>query len=587
MHILTFLFGPDPADLAKLFWQPVEATMNAYRFGCTSAVVEDELFVLGGYTDTRATLSSVEAYNMEDKRWRTIPQMQTARAGCTAASIESGILAIGGWNGCCLDSVEMLDLKTNTWFTFPSMKTKRSGCCAGAIGRYVIVAGGHDGDRRLSSAELFDPVTQQWVDLPDMKYARLAGAMAVVRTKAYIFGGHNQNTTEVFDLETRQWTTLPPMSINRWGFATAVVGRIILVVGGGSDVVEAFDIDSQTWSELRNLPSARRFCVCGFVGNQVLVAGGIESHGKRPNSDLLLDVDDPPNSLIWPKIPNALDLGYQEYRAELETWVSQVTTMKQESLARIETVAASDNKNKRMEKQVLEVEYTTEKATLEAMHENNKERLWIDFETEKVVLEREMEGKMKERDLFLKFAKKRKQAIKTKCKMKIVALEAEYGTNLTTLEMNHATSLSALDTKYATKHSALDARYKKKQEITERATEYWESEIMEELMEDIKDQIKLLELHLGGGSSASDGNQSNEGRHCITSLVLCPISGKIMVDPVMAADGYTYERSEIEGHFAKTPLCGHDMISPVTGKPLTHSRLAPNESVKAVASQYT
>mmetsp|Transcript_13660 Transcript_13660/g.31755 ORF Transcript_13660/g.31755 Transcript_13660/m.31755 type:complete len:97 (+) Transcript_13660:209-499(+) len=85
-------------------------------------------------------------------------------------------------------------------------------------------------------------------------------------------------------------------------------------------------------------------------------------------------------------------------------------------------------------------------------------------------------------------------------------------------------------------------------------------------------------LYLGGPSD----NQSREG---IISLVLCPISGKSMADPVMAADGYTYERSAIEGYLKKTKSDG-DLFSPVTGKLMTHRRLAPNKVVQAVASQY-
>ena len=40
--------------------------------------------------------------------------------------------------------------------------------------------------------------------------------------------------------------------------------------------------------------------------------------------------------------------------------------------------------------------------------------------------------------------------------------------------------------------------------------------------------------------------------------VTCPITGKLMRDPVMAADGYTYERSAILQHLSRS------MISPVT-----------------------
>ncbi len=53
-----------------------------------------------------------------------------------------------------------------------------------------------------------------------------------------------------------------------------------------------------------------------------------------------------------------------------------------------------------------------------------------------------------------------------------------------------------------------------------------------------------------------------------------------MVDPVIAADGHTYERSAVEQHLMNYT------VSPVTGVPLTHTRLVPNVIVKiAIAKQ--
>ena len=52
--------------------------------------------------------------------------------------------------------------------------------------------------------------------------------------------------------------------------------------------------------------------------------------------------------------------------------------------------------------------------------------------------------------------------------------------------------------------------------------------------------------------------------------LICPISHEIMLDPVIAADGTTYERQQIERW-----LHDHD-TSPLTGLPLAHKELLPN-----------
>ena len=56
---------------------------------------------------------------------------------------------------------------------------------------------------------------------------------------------------------------------------------------------------------------------------------------------------------------------------------------------------------------------------------------------------------------------------------------------------------------------------------------------------------------------------------------------ELMECPVMAADGNTYDRSSIEDWF-KT---GKN-TSPLTGAPLAHLGLAPNNLVRSMVSEY-
>ena len=51
-----------------------------------------------------------------------------------------------------------------------------------------------------------------------------------------------------------------------------------------------------------------------------------------------------------------------------------------------------------------------------------------------------------------------------------------------------------------------------------------------------------------------------------------------MRDPVQAADGFTYERASIEAWLRRA---GGGTLSPMTGAPLDHPRLAPNLVVRS------
>jgi hypothetical protein len=72
----------------------------------------------------------------------------------------------------------------------------------------------------------------------------------------------------------------------------------------------------------------------------------------------------------------------------------------------------------------------------------------------------------------------------------------------------------------------------------------------------------------GHGSSSSSA-AAQWPRHFI-----CPLTGQIMVDPVMAADGHTYERAAISDWLRLRD------VSPVTGQPLSSAVLQPNYSLR-------
>ena len=57
---------------------------------------------------------------------------------------------------------------------------------------------------------------------------------------------------------------------------------------------------------------------------------------------------------------------------------------------------------------------------------------------------------------------------------------------------------------------------------------------------------------------------------------LCPISMEVMQDPVIAADGHTYERRAIEAWFERA------QTSPTTNEPLPHVNLIPNHTIRSM-----
>lgn len=86
------------------------------------------------------------------------------------------------------------------------------------------------------------------------------------------------------------------------------------------------------------------------------------------------------------------------------------------------------------------------------------------------------------------------------------------------------------------------------------------------------------------GQEASGGHTRHENgpNPCKVPLeFLCPISGSIMRDPVVAADGYTYEREAFEQH-----LCG-SLRSPVTSELMSSREINPNYALRKKIREFS
>lgn len=78
----------------------------------------------------------------------------------------------------------------------------------------------------------------------------------------------------------------------------------------------------------------------------------------------------------------------------------------------------------------------------------------------------------------------------------------------------------------------------------------------------------------GGGGACSNDHDDDSDQP--PREYFCPISHEVMTDPVVAADGFTYERVSVETWFE------HHSTSPMTGVQLQHLSLLPNLTLKAL-----
>lgn len=74
-----------------------------------------------------------------------------------------------------------------------------------------------------------------------------------------------------------------------------------------------------------------------------------------------------------------------------------------------------------------------------------------------------------------------------------------------------------------------------------------------------------------------------EQREAMREQLTCPITCELMVDPVTAADGQTYERHAIVQWFERKGTA--TPTSPSTNEPLKDTTLRPNITLRSLARQ--
>ncbi len=76
---------------------------------------------------------------------------------------------------------------------------------------------------------------------------------------------------------------------------------------------------------------------------------------------------------------------------------------------------------------------------------------------------------------------------------------------------------------------------------------------------------------------AAHGTHDQAGEGPSSHVLKCPISDTTITDPVILADGFTYERASAERH-----LKGKGNVSPVTGSPLPGPWMIPNFAIRGI-----
>ena len=156
-----------------------------------SAVVNRRfVYVIGGMYANQRVVNTMYRLSLETYEWTTLAPMGTARYQCASVLLDNYVYVFGGYNGDrALASVERYSIAGNNWEDLPDMAEARCGHCAvvAALRNEIYILGG---DARV--VEFFDTALLEWKTeerLCDMPRSRVGAAAVVLKNRYLVMTG--------------------------------------------------------------------------------------------------------------------------------------------------------------------------------------------------------------------------------------------------------------------------------------------------------------------------------------------------------------------------------------------------------------
>jgi N-acetylneuraminic acid mutarotase len=293
-----------PGIRSPFMWSTM-APLPVSRFEAQTAVVNDQLYVIGGYYDAAIhATTEVDRYDPSTNTWTILSDMPQPLTHSGTAVDGQTIYLAGGFVGDYpgpggTSRVLKYDVTTDTWSDAPPLPEARAAGGLVRLDRTLHFFGGQDANRQTNKADHWalnlDNPNAGWTRAADLPNARDHLGYTDLNGKAYAVGGQhidelttNQSEVDAYDPATDAWTQVAPLPIptGHNHNSTFVLNGRIVVAGGQTNPgpyladVREYDPDTNTWVALPPLPAARQ------AGNAQAIEGVIYfTAGRSPAGD--------------------------------------------------------------------------------------------------------------------------------------------------------------------------------------------------------------------------------------------------------------------------------------------------------------
>lgn len=185
--------------------------------------------------------------------WEMRAALTTARGGAAVAVLDGEIYVIGGRNGAgyALDVVERYDPGADDWEPVGRLREARYNAAAAVFEGQIVLAGGRDEDNRvIDDVEAYNPLEDRWESFDSLEYEREGLALFAVSEGLYAFGGLGEggafrDDCEVYYSRDDYWEPYAPwtLEVARASFGAVPTGDGVIVIGGYSAVGPVADVE--------------------------------------------------------------------------------------------------------------------------------------------------------------------------------------------------------------------------------------------------------------------------------------------------------------------------------------------------------
>ncbi len=240
---------------------------------------EDGIYAVGGtcgYGPTFA-LNTAEVLNVGADSWRKLVSMQNRRYDHGIAVLEGELFVAGGHSdSSALSTMEHYDVNSNEWQSAASMNIPRQGLGLASLGQLLYAVGGHryggsSEAGQLRSGESYDAVVDKWIGIAPMARLRMDFGLTALGRCLYAVG---RSTVERYDPRGDQWETISNTNGTSgvvYNSATNIGDRIFaLGYKCGQTFVSFFDPVGNRWENAKEPPgswyrSALTWCPRGYA----------------------------------------------------------------------------------------------------------------------------------------------------------------------------------------------------------------------------------------------------------------------------------------------------------------------------------